>query len=211
MAALRIVPCLVYFAAAAAFWPQAAAQIPASLQNSAVPDPGSPPRGAWLPGGRSYLGLNVERFRDGTNCAATTLLCDETQRPAEIYTGTMIGNFWGMELGYLNFGRVARGGIEARAQGLNISLVGKAQLAPSLRAFGKVGTTYGRSDTALPGADGTAFGSQQGFGLSVGAGLSLDFTPRLSATLEWDSKDLRSFGGGRDPVRSTSLGLRYSY
>ena len=48
-------------------------------------------------------------------------------------------------------------------------------------------------------------------GLSYGAGVSYDFTPRLSATLEWDSNDFRFASGGRDPVRSTSLGLQYRY
>jgi hypothetical protein len=38
--------------------------------------------------------------------------------------------------------------------------------------------------------------------------VSWDFTPRLSATFEWGSYDLRAPGG---PVRSTSLGLQYRY
>ena len=52
--------------------------------------------------------------------------------------------------------------------------------------------------------------AEAGVGLSYGAGLSLDFTPRLSATLGWESHDFRFAGGLRD-VRATSLGLRYSY
>ena len=67
------------------------------------------------------------------------------------------------------------------------------------------------SDTAALAASGIAAGSEQGFGLSYGAGVSYDFTPRLSATLELDSNDFRFAGGGRDPVRSTSLGLQYRY
>jgi hypothetical protein len=40
----------------------------------------------------------------------------------------------------------------------------------------------------------------------------MEVTPRLSATLGWDSYDLR-LGGGipRDTLRSTSLGLQYRY
>jgi len=195
MAAVRTLLCLV-FATAPAFWLPVAAQASHGLYGAHAPNPGNPPRGAWLPGGRSYLGLNVGRSRSAA-CGSTALLCDDADRPTELYTGTMVGKFWAVEVGYLNLGRLARPAGEARAQGLNISLVGK--LAPSLRAYGKLGASSG----ALP--------SEQGFGLSFGGGLSLDFTPRLSATIEWDSNDFRFGGSGRDPVRSTSLGLQYRY
>lgn len=210
MAASHTLFCLA-FAAAAAFWSPVAAQIPTATQGAGPHTAGNPPQGAWLPGGRSYLGLNIGRVRQDTACVAAALLCDEAMRPTEIYTGTMVGNFWGVQLGYRDLGRVGRGGTEARAQGLNISLVGKAQLAPTLRAFGKLGTTYGRADTGVMGAAGANLSSENGFGLSIGAGLSLDFSPRWSATFEWDSIDLRLPGGGRDPHRSTSLGLQYRY
>ena len=76
--------------------------------------------------------------------------------------------------------------------------------------FGKVGTTYGRNDTSIMGS-GLAPGAEQSLGRSYGAGVSYAFTPRLSATLEWDSYDFRFTASGRDPVRSTSLGLQYRY
>jgi opacity protein-like surface antigen len=137
------------------------------------------------------------------------LTCADTDRPAQLYSGTMIGNFWGVELGYLDTGRIARTGGEARAQGLALSLVGKRQLAPSVGIFGKIGPTYGRTET-LAFAPGR-IGSDRGFGLSYGGGLSFDFTRRLSATLAWESTDFPSVMGGREPIRSTSLGLKYSY
>jgi hypothetical protein len=56
----------------------------------------------------------------------------------------------------------------------------------------------------------TLVAPDQGFGLSFGGGISYDFTPRLSARIQWDSNDFR-FANGRDPVRSTSLGLQYRY
>ena len=210
MKALRTLLCLV-FAAVPALWQPVAAQVPASVPAPRAPYLGDPPRGAWLPGGRSYLGLNLGRSRYSAPCATTSLLCEDKDRPTELYMGTMIGNFWGVEMAYLNTPRIARGGTEARTQGLNLSLVGKARLADSLNVFGRVGTTYGRPDTSVLGASSGAFPSEQGFGLSFGGGLSLDVTPRLSARLEWDSNDLRFSGSGREPVRSTSLGLQYRY
>jgi OmpA-OmpF porin, OOP family len=91
---------------------------------------------------------------------------------------------------------------------MNLSLVGNAPLGTSWRLFGKLGTT-GRPETSILGA-GVAPGTEPGFGLSYGAGLSFAVTPRLSATLEWDSNDFRFPGAGRE-VRSTSLGLQYRY
>ena len=48
-------------------------------------------------------------------------------------------------------------------------------------------------------------------GLSLGAGLTWDFTPNLSAVLEWDRYDFRFAGTGRDAVHATSVGLQYRY
>lgn len=213
MTALRTLLCLL-FAGAAALWLPAAAQIlpgaPATASNAATP-PTNPPRGVWLPGGRSYLGLNLGRSRSAIACSSIALTCDDTERPAQFYAGTLLGNFWGVELGYLGKGRTAWAPGDTRAQGLTLSLVGKTQLAPSMGLFGKLGTTYGRSAVPALGAARAASGADRGFGLSFGAGLSFDFTPALSATLEWDSTDVPLAGGGRDPVRSTSLGLKYRY
>jgi OOP family OmpA-OmpF porin len=213
MAAIRSLLCLVWLALAAV---PASAQLAASAASAALSTPSTsvpdqPPRGEWLPGGRSYLGLNMGRAGYGTACGGTTLFCDESERPTQLFVGTMVGNFWGVELGYSNLGRLARVDGPARTQGLNLSLVGQTRLLPSVGLFGKVGTTYGRSETSAMGAAGSGFGAEQGFGLSYGAGLSVEFTPRLSATLEWDSTDFRLPGAGREPVRSTSLGLKYRY
>jgi OmpA-OmpF porin, OOP family len=166
--------------------------------------------GGWHAAGRSALGLTVGGSRVGAGCGTTALICDTPDRAARLYANTMIGNHWGVEVGYLDLGRIAAAGAETRAQGLNLSLVGKTPVWKSLGVFGKVGTTYGRTETSI-GSAGTAYGTDQGFGLSYSAGVSFAFTPRLSATLEWESTDFRFAGGGRDPVRSTSLGLQYRY
>jgi OmpA-OmpF porin, OOP family len=193
----------------------AALVLPASAQTSSefAGKPGLANLGSsWLPGTeRSYLGLNVGRS-NRLPCASITLLCDDTDRSMRLYAGKMVGNFWGVELGYLDTRRIARAGGLPGAQGLNLSLVGKAPLSRKLGVYGKFGTTLGRSDTSALGGSGVAApGFDRGFGLSYGAGVSLAFTPRLSATLEFESNDFRFAGSAGDPVRSTSLGLRYRY
>jgi hypothetical protein len=52
---------------------------------------------------------------------------------------------------------------------------------------------------------------ESGYRLTYGVGLSWDFTPRLSATLGWDSYDLRTAGSEREPVRFTNIGLQWRY
>ena len=166
----------------------------------------SAPHGATLAGTRNYLGLNIGRGLE-TNCPAAQLFCESRDRSAQVYAGTMFDKHWGAEVGYVDTGRFLRSTSDVRAQGLSLSVVGRAQLLPSVGVFGKLGTAYGHSDTSVMGNTG-ASGPDQGFGLAYGGGFSYRFSPRLSAQLEWDSYDLRVGGG---PVRSTSLGLQFRY
>jgi OOP family OmpA-OmpF porin len=200
----RTLLCLAFAAAAAVAGP-AAAQTGTATGQATMASPYS-----WLQAQRPYVGLTLGRPRGPMVCSTSSLLlCEEAPRTSQLYAGAMIGSFWGAELGYLQSGRLLRDGSEGRSQGLNLSLVGKARLGSSFGVFGRVGTTYSRTESSVFGS-GLAGGADQGFGLSYGGGVSYDFTPRLSARLEWDSHDFR-FGGNRDPVRSTSLGLQYRY
>jgi OOP family OmpA-OmpF porin len=167
---------------------------------------------SFLPGkGRASVGLNLGRSRYSAPCGATSFSCDSTDNSVQLYAGSMPSNFWGVELGYIDMGRISRGTGTTTAQGLNMSLVGKAPVWQSLGVFGKVGAIYGRTDSSAQLGGGTNNGMERGFGLSYGAGVSYEFTPRLSATLGWDSHDFMFAGSGRDPVRSTSLGLQFKY
>ena len=172
----------------------------------------SPAARSFMPGkGRGYVGLSMGPSRYSAPCGAASFSCDSTDNSVQIYAGSMPSNFWGVELGYIDMGRISRGGGTTTAQGLNLSLVAKAPVWQSLGVFGKLGTTYGRTESSAQLGSSIYAGSDRGFGLSFGAGVSYDFTPSLSATLAWDSHDFHFAGSGRDPVRSTSLGLQYKY
>lgn len=178
--------------------------LPASAMAQLAAKAPSVWQAGWQPPARSSLGLHLDAAQTGFPCAATALVCDAGDRAAHLRATAMVGRFWGVELAYADSGRIAFS--ENRAQGVNLSLVGKAPLGSSIGVFGKLGTTYARPDAAIQGT-----GAEPGFGLSYGAGVSFAFTPRLSATLEWDRNDIRFPGTGREPVRSTSLGLQYRY
>jgi hypothetical protein len=210
MRVLRNLLCLL-FAGAPVLMPQAVAQGALPRVSSApAAAPAAAPRGTWLPGGRSYLGLNL-RPASSAPCAGMALTCRVRDPSAELYTGAMLGNFWAVELGYRDLGHSALTGAEWRTRGLSLSLVGKARVAPAVGVFGKVGTSYGRAEGAALATALMGSGPGRGSGLSFGGGVSFDFTPRLSATLEWDSNDFRFAGTGREPVHSTSMGLKYRY
>lgn len=88
-----------------------------------------------------------------------------------------------------------------RASAPSFSLVGKAGFAQDLGIYGRIGAASARS---LPGWDSEP-------GLSYGVGLSWEFSRHGSASLGWDSYDLRNTGGDSREVRATSLGLQWRY
>jgi len=183
----------------------------AQAQGAPSSDTSTASSTSWFGPARGYLGLSLGRSRYGASCGGIAFVCDDTDQSVRVSAGAMSGNYWGVELGYMDLGTMARAGGKTKAQGLNLSLVGKAPVWQSFSIFGKVGATYGRTETSTAAGSAITAGTERGLGLSYGAGVSYDFTPRLSATLEWDSNDFRFAGGGRDPVRSTSLGLQYRY
>ncbi len=166
----------------------------------------------WMPGGgRTAIGLNLGRSTFHVGCGTGGFPCDDTDRYVSLYGRNMANDLWGGELGLVHMGTMNRGGGDTRAYGLNLSLVGRAPIASPFGVFGKVGALYGHTSTDAAVGSGLSGGTKNGFGLSLGAGVSWDFTPNLSAVLEWDRYDFRFAGTGRDAVHATSVGLQYRY
>jgi opacity protein-like surface antigen len=205
MGSRRVLPVLACLALAAV-----AAQAQDSDQKPVLSV--NPGQGLTLSSGRNYVGLDASKLRRDTGCSPAVLVCDRSDIAPQLYAGRNLDGFWSLEARTMDTGRFTTGPTQGRARGLDFNLVGRMSLAPSLNVFGKVGATYGRAETAPLGPT-TAFGTgtEQAFGPTYGAGVRYDFSPRVSATLEWDTHDLRLSNGQRDPVRSTSLGLRFRY
>jgi opacity protein-like surface antigen len=164
----------------------------------------------WAPGsGRTMLGLNGGRSNFHAPCGSV-YACDDTDNYWALYGRSMASDYWGTELAYINMGRMDRAGGTTRAYGLNMSLVGTMPIAQRLGLFGKVGALYGRSRTSTASDADITGGSDNGFGLSLGAGLSWAFSPKLSAVIEWDHYNFH-FRSGRDQVHATSIGLQYKF
>ncbi len=145
----------------------AAAALPVAAQSSTAS--GS----SMMPGmSRGYMGINLGKSDFRAGCGTGAFGCEDSDTAGSIYFGSMFRDNLGAELGYVNMGRVSRGGGDTKAHGLNLSLVGKAPLTPAFSLLGKVGTTYGRTQTTSAVGSGVAAGSDNGFGLSYGIGAS---------------------------------------
>lgn len=164
----------------------------------------------WMPGqGRTTIGLNVGRSDFHVPCVPG-FACDRRDVYAAISARNMANDMFGGELALVHVGNIDRGGGRTSAYGLDISLVGKTPVMSGLGAFAKIGTVWG--ETRVGGnSNAIATGKDHGFGLSLGAGLSWDFSPNLAAILEWDRYVFHFIGTGRDAVHATSLGLQWKY
>jgi hypothetical protein len=161
--------------------------------------------------GASYVGLNVGSSNFSLGNGFGPFASDNRDTVYNIYTGTFFTPNFGVEAGYTNFGKIDRAGGNTKAQGFNLSLVGRAPITQSFNIFGKLGTTYGRTEvSAFPGT-GVASGKENGFGVSYGIGAEYSFNPQLSAVLQYDEHKLKFAGDGRDRVNATTVGLRYRF
>ena len=112
--------------------------------------------------GQAYIGLNAGQSNYRLNNGVGGFAADQRKSVYSIYGGSYFSNNFGLELGYTNFDRVNRAGGSTRAEGFNLSLVGKLPFNESFSLLGRVGTTYGRTDVSSNPASGIASGKQIG-------------------------------------------------
>ena len=161
--------------------------------------------------GAGYVGLNVGQSNYSLGNGFNLFSSDNHDTAYNIYTGSFFNQNFGAELGYTNFGKVSRAGGTTKAEGINLSLVGRAPISPSFNLLGKLGTTYGRTDVSAPVGSGVSSGKETGFGVSYGLGAEYVFNAQLSAVLQYDEHRLRFAGEGRDRISATTVGLRYRF
>lgn len=181
----------------------------AQAQTSAASGSGSG-YSMYVPGS-AYVGFNAGRSNYRLNNGLGGFASDKRANAYSLYGGSYFNNNFGFELGYTDFGRIARAGGTTKAEGYNLGLVGKLPLASSFNLLGRVGATYGRTDVSASAASGIAAGRETGFGLSYGVGAEYAFNPAWSAVLQYDEYNLKFVSSGRDRVNTTSLGLRYRF
>lgn len=162
--------------------------------------------------GNSYIGLNAGQtdFRLGNG---TGIYSSESRNTAySLYAGSYFSNSnLGMELGYTDFGRVNRAGGSTKADGINLSLIGRLPLGNSFNLLGKVGGLYARTDVATGGGSGVTAGSTTDLDWTYGVGAEYVFARNWSGVLQYDDNTMKFAGGGREHVTNLALGVRYLY
>ena len=153
------------------------------------------------------LGLRRTRQSNFHAPCGSVYTCDDTDNYWSLYGRSMASDYWGTELAYIDMGRMDRAGGTTRAYGLNVSLIGKLPIAQSLGLFGKVGALYGRTRTSTGTSADITSGNESGFGLSLGAGLSWDFSPTTTSTFRADA--IRSIRPASD-CNTSSEAVDYS-
>lgn len=159
----------------------------ATVQAQSTPSTSS---GSWYaPAGNRYVGLNAGRsdYPGSSNGDAY-----------QLYAGADWSPNFGVEFGATDFGHSG----DRDAYGFHLSAVGRMPLTEAFTLFGKLGAMYSRTDQA--GA------KDDHWGETYGLGVDFNFTPQLTAVLEYDRARLR-FAGNRDHVNTTMVGLKYRY
>ncbi len=153
---------------------------------------------------QGYVGLNVGRTDFKTPCGRG-YGCDDSDASAYLYTGGLINEWLGAEIGYFYGGKAPRAGGTTKVQGLNLGLVLRAPIG-AFNAFVKGGAIYGQTSVSSAEDSEVGSGKRRGWGASYGAGVGYDFTPQSGVVLEFARKEFRFPAGGRHDVDTTSLG-----
>ncbi len=161
--------------------------------------------------GSGYVGLNVGKSDFSVGNGNGFFSSERKDTAYGIYGGSYVTSYFGAELGYTDFGKIARAGGKTKAQGFNFSLIGRLPLSPQFNLLGKIGTTYGRTDVSSALSSGVTAGSDNGFGLSYGVGAEYAFTPMVSGVVQYDEHRLKFAGGGRDRVGAATAGVRFKF
>ncbi|MCY7316175.1 MAG: outer membrane beta-barrel protein [Rubrivivax sp.] len=158
---------------------------------------------------RGYVGINVGRPELKADCGVF-YGCDDPDASLQLYTGGMVNDWLGAELGYLNTGRADRAGGSTRSQGVNLSAVFKLPLG-AFNVFGKAGGTYGETRVSTGLLSNVPSGKKRGWGASYGAGVGFDITPTSGLVLQWDRTEFTYPGKGRQDVDITSVGYLFRF
>ena len=161
--------------------------------------------------GSSYIDLGAGESDFSLGNGIGIFGSDQGDTSYSLRAGRYVNENWGVELGYTDFGSINRAGGRTKADGINISLIGKMPLSPAFNLLGKLGTTYARTEVSSDPTSGVIAGSETGFGLSYGIGVEYAFSPAWSAVLQYETHDMKFAGDRNDRVGATTLSARYSF
>jgi hypothetical protein len=152
--------------------------------------------------GSAPIGLQLGADDWRAPCGSVVFPCDGSTSTMRLATNEQATRSLSLQVGDSFASTVLR---PPRTTGLDFSFIGRADIAPALGVYGRLGTVS-RSMPAWAGLPTTQRG------MTYGVGLTWDFSRRASAMVGWDSYDFAggSAGEARD-IRTTRLGLQWRY
>lgn len=125
----------------------AGASLAAASGAQAQATPSTPGSAYAMQGsGDRYMGLNAGQSDFPVGNGTGLYSADRRDVAYSVYAGSYFNQNFGLEFGYLDLGGVNRAGGRTKADGINLSLVGRLPLGGSFNLLGKLGTTYGRTE-----------------------------------------------------------------
>lgn len=163
--------------------------------------------------GNQYIGINGGPSDFSRANGGNFLFPNDSNNTAY---GIAYGNYFansnaGVEFGYTNYGQVSRGGGNTKAEGINISLIGRLPVGSMFNLTGKIGTTYGHTDVSANPASGLRTGSESGFDWSYGVGGELLISPQWSAVVNYDEAYMKFPGTDSKKIATTTIGARFHF
>jgi OOP family OmpA-OmpF porin len=135
----------------------------------------------------------------------------ENEKAASLAYGFAIDKNFGIELGYINFGKlkdfVEDSNQTYQQQAIFIAGVGSYSLTDTFSAFGKLGIAVNRQE--WKNSDGGVYESDKETKARamVGFGLAYNFTKEIAGTLEY-----QYFGKANEiKVSATTIGIKYGF
>ncbi len=163
-----------------------------------------------------YLGANVGSTEHKVSSDGQS--DTEDSNGAKVYAGYQINPAFGIEVGYVNFGK-----LKATEQGVSASfkpasvyaaLTGTAAVAPSINVFAKVGAAHSESTFAVAFEGESASVKKNGSSLLIGFGAQYKFSENMSVVAEYENfGKVANFEdeGFNFRVSTVSVGLRYAF
>lgn len=132
--------------------------------------------------------------------------CDDTDSGLKLYAGNEISRNLGVELGWVDLGKVTASGpggsAKVEVDGFQIAALGILPVNPRFSVFGKVGLYLW--DVSATGSGGSL--SDDGSDIMFGLGLNWNLTQNLDLRAEWEQFDIDG-----DDVSLISAGVRLRF
>lgn len=163
----------------------------------------------WLPYtsyGYAGMGVGAADYERG-GCQPGTA-CDGSDTGFKVFAGGQLNRVLGLELSYIDMGKVARNDGDTWARGLNLGLLVNAPVG-LLNLYGKLGIVFGWTHISSS-RPGVVVGKEADFNISYGLGVQVDVSRNWAIRADWDSYRLQ-FADGRDSVDLYTIGIVYKY